>query len=199
MDLACPPAPCQLSSFCASPRPTTRERPGRDRVGQEHPLCFKAGPDATHVHRRPKPDVGEDRDFSRPEDRLSIRWMAEERVTPSQVSGLFAKAISAGDLEAAMSLWSPDAVIVSPDGSEVRGHAALSEHFSQLIASRTHLEIHVDDEVCTALGATAKTRMTMTVPAADGETVIEVEGQVVYVPGPGGLQILIDRLLPSAD
>ena len=125
--------------------------------------------------------------------------MAEGRVTPSQVSGLFAEAISAGDLEGALSLWSPAAVIVAPDGSEVRGHAALAERFGQLIASGTRLEIRVDEEICTALGAMAKTRMTMAVPAADGATVVEAEGRVVYVPGPGGLEILIDRLLPSAD
>lgn len=125
--------------------------------------------------------------------------MTEDRLTPSQVSGRFAEAISAGDLETALSLWSPAAVIVALDGSETRGHAALAERFSQLVASGTRLEIGVGEEVCTALGATAKTRMAMSVPAADGETVIEAEGQVVYVPGPGGLQILIDRLLLPAD
>lgn len=125
--------------------------------------------------------------------------MTEERVTPSQVSGLFAEAISAGDLEAALSLWSSAAVIVAPDGSEVRGHVALAERFSQLIASGTRLEIAVEEEICTELGATAKTRMTMTVPAPDGETMMEAKGQVFYVPGPGGLQILIDRLISLAD
>lgn len=125
--------------------------------------------------------------------------MAEERGTLGQVSGLFAEAINASDLDGALSLWSPAAVIVAVDGSETCGHAALSERFSQLIANGTRLEIRVCEEICTALGATAKTRMTMTTPAADGSTVIGAEGQVVYVPGPGGLQILIDRLLPPAN
>lgn len=125
--------------------------------------------------------------------------MAEERSTPGQVAALFAEAINAGDLDGALSLWSPAAVIVAPDGSESRGQAALSERFGQLIANGTHLEIHVREETCTALGATAKTRMTMTVPAADEARTVEIEGQVVYVPGPGGLQILIDRLLPPTD
>lgn len=125
--------------------------------------------------------------------------MAEERSRPGQVSRLFAEAINAGDLDGALSLWSPAAVIVAPDGSETRGHAALSERFGQLIANRTHLEIDVCEETCTALGATAKTRMTMTVPTTDETAAIQTEGRVVYVPGPGGLQILIDRLLPPAD
>jgi ketosteroid isomerase-like protein len=121
-----------------------------------------------------------------------------ERSAPGRASRLFAEAINAGDLDGALARWSPAGVIVAPDGSETRGHAALSERFAQLIASKARLEIRVCEEVCTALGATARTRMTMIVPSAAGTTAIEVEGQVVYVPGSDGLQILIDRLLSTA-
>jgi ketosteroid isomerase-like protein len=120
--------------------------------------------------------------------------LIEKRRTPAEVSHRFAEAINARDLEGALECWSPDAVIVSSDGSEVRGHDALAERFRQLIAVRTRLDISVSDEVCTELGASATTRMKMTVPTGDGPTAIEVAGVVVYVPGPGGLQIFIDQL-----
>ena len=51
-----------------------------------------------------------------------------------------AEAINAGDLDGALSLWSPRRHR-RRDGTETRGHAALSERFGQLIASGTHLKI----------------------------------------------------------
>jgi hypothetical protein len=89
-------------------------------------------------------------------------------------------------------------VIAGPDGSEVRGHAALSERFRKLIAVGAQLQISVSDEVSTELGANAATRMTMTVGTHDEPTVIEVAAVVTYVPGPSGLQILIDHFGPQA-
>jgi ketosteroid isomerase-like protein len=121
--------------------------------------------------------------------------VVEERRTPAEVSHRFAEAINVGDLEGAVECWSPVAVIATPDGSEVRGHAALTERFSGLIAAGAQLEISVSDEVCTELGATATTRMTMTVGTNDTPTAIEVAAVVAYVPGPSGLQILIDHLI----
>jgi ketosteroid isomerase-like protein len=114
--------------------------------------------------------------------------------TPAEVSRGFAEAINAGDLEGALACWSPAAVIVSPDGSEVRGHAALTERFRGLIEVGAQLQIAVSDEVCTELGATATTRMMMTVRASDGPTLTEVAGAVAYALGPAGLQILVDRV-----
>jgi ketosteroid isomerase-like protein len=108
--------------------------------------------------------------------------------TPAEVSRGFAEAINAGDLEGALACWSPAAVIVSPDGSEVRGHAALTERFRGLIGVGARLQVAVSDEVWNELGAT------MTVRASDGPAVTEVAGAVAYALGPAGLQILVDRL-----
>jgi hypothetical protein len=124
--------------------------------------------------------------------------VVEERRTPAEVSRRFAEAINAGDLEGALACWSPCAVIAGPYGAEVRGHAALSERFRELIAVGAQLQISVFDEVSTELGANATTRMTMTVGAPHEPTVIEVAAVVTYVPGPSGLQILIDHLSPQA-
>ena len=120
--------------------------------------------------------------------------VVEECRTPAEVSHRFAEAINAGDLDGALECWSPAAVIATPDGPEVRGHAALTERFRWLIAGGAQLQISVSDEVCTELGATATTRMTMTVRTNDKPTVIEAAAVVAYVPGPSGLQILIDHL-----
>jgi ketosteroid isomerase-like protein len=122
--------------------------------------------------------------------------VVEECRTPTEVSQRFADAINAGDLEGALECWSPAAVIATPDGSEVRGHAALTERFRGLIDSGARLQISVADEVCTEFGAVATTRMTMTVLANDEPRVVEAAAVVAYVPGTRGLQILIDHIKP---
>ena len=122
--------------------------------------------------------------------------MGNDHRTPAEVSHRFAEAINAGDLESALACWSPAAVIAAPGGSEVRGHAALTERFRALIAAGAQLQIVVLEEICSELGATAATRMTMTVPTNDEPTVTTVAADVTYVPGAGGLQILIDHIRP---
>jgi ketosteroid isomerase-like protein len=113
---------------------------------------------------------------------------------PAEVSHRFADAINAGDVEGALACWSPAGIIVAPDGSEVRGHAALTDRFRQLIAVGAQLQIFVSEEVCTELGATATTQMTMTIGTSGEPTTIESAAVVTYVPGPNGLQILIDHV-----
>lgn len=120
--------------------------------------------------------------------------MIDQRRTPAEVSHRFAEAITAGDIDGALECWSPAAVIVAPDGSEIRGHAALMERFRQLIAVGAQLQISVSGEARTQRGATAVTQMTMTVPTENEMTTIKTVGAVTYIPGVGGLQILVDRL-----
>jgi ketosteroid isomerase-like protein len=120
--------------------------------------------------------------------------VADERRTPSEVSHRFAEAINAGDLDGALACWSPSGVLVAQQEPQVRGHAELAERFRGLIALGAQLEIRVSDEICTEHGAMATTAMKMTVPTDGGTTVIEITATVLYVPGRGGLQILIDRL-----
>jgi len=122
--------------------------------------------------------------------------VVNERRTPAEVSQRFSQAINAGDLEGALACWSPAAVIAAPDGSEVRGHPALTERFRVLVAAGAQLQISVADEICSELGATATTQMTMTVSTSDQPTVTTVTADVTYVPGAGGLQILIDHIRP---
>jgi ketosteroid isomerase-like protein len=120
--------------------------------------------------------------------------VVDERRTPSEVSRRFADAINAGDLESALACWSPDGVLVAPHEPQVRGHPALGERFRELIAIGAQLEIAVSDEVCTEHGAMATTEMKLTIPNDGRAALVEITAVVLYVPRPGGLQILIDRL-----
>ncbi len=120
--------------------------------------------------------------------------MADERSTPSEVSRRFAEAINAGDLDGALACWSPAGVLVAPQEPQTRGRAELAERFRGLIALGARLDIRVCDEICTERGAMATTAMTMMVPGEDRPAVFEITATVLYVPGHGGLQILIDRL-----
>jgi ketosteroid isomerase-like protein len=121
-----------------------------------------------------------------------------DRRTPAEVSQRFAEAINAGDLESALACWSPAGVIAAPDGSEIRGHAALTERFQTLIAARAQLHISVSEEISSDLGTTAATLMTITIPNTNEPTITTIAGDVRYAPGEGGLQILIDRIrLPA--
>jgi ketosteroid isomerase-like protein len=126
-------------------------------------------------------------------DRLAS-IVVHERGTPSEVSHRFADAINAGDVESALACWSPAGVLAAADEPQVRGHAALGQRFRELIAIGAQLEIAVSDEVCTEHGAMATTEMKMTIPTDGRAAVLEIAAVVLYVPGPGGLQILIDRL-----
>jgi ketosteroid isomerase-like protein len=124
--------------------------------------------------------------------------VVDERRTPSEVSHRFAEAINAGDLRKALTCWSPAGVLVEPEGHHVRGHPQLAERFQGLITIGAQLKISVSDEVCTEHGAMATTEMQMTIPGDGREAVVEIKAVVLYVPGAGGLQILIDRLTARA-
>jgi ketosteroid isomerase-like protein len=126
----------------------------------------------------------------------TLALVIDQRRTPAEVSRRFAQAITSGDLDGALACWSPAAVIVTPDGSEIRGHAALTERFRRLIAVGAQLKISVSHEVYTERGATAVTQMTISVPTESEMTTAKTVGAVTYAPGIGGLQILVDRLGP---
>jgi ketosteroid isomerase-like protein len=53
------------------------------------------------------------------------------------------RALCEGDLEAAISCFSPDACLVAPDGTEVHGTAAIRSRLAGLIESRAEVEIEL--------------------------------------------------------
>jgi ketosteroid isomerase-like protein len=53
------------------------------------------------------------------------------------------RALCEGDLEAALSCFSPDACLVAPDGTEVHGTAAIRSRLAGLIESRAEVEVEL--------------------------------------------------------
>lgn len=54
----------------------------------------------------------------------------------------FARSMLAGDSIGAASLFSSDASLITPDGTEIRGRAGIAQILDQISASRQPLEIH---------------------------------------------------------
>src|SRR5262245_61465554 len=55
---------------------------------------------------------------------------------PEEVHRLFSEAFNAGDLNAIMSLYEPDAVLVPQPGQTVRGHAAIRQALVSFLAMK---------------------------------------------------------------
>ena len=63
--------------------------------------------------------------------------------SPSEVAEALAEAINAGDTDAARELWSEDAIVVAPDGSQTVGREAIGRILEQLVASETTIRIEL--------------------------------------------------------
>lgn len=59
---------------------------------------------------------------------------------PSELHGLFTAAINAADLDALVSLYETDSVVVHLDGSELSGEPALRAMFTELLGAIKHIE-----------------------------------------------------------
>src|SRR6185312_3394123 len=64
---------------------------------------------------------------------------------PEALAEAFAAAISAGDVPAAVELWTDDATIVQPDGETVRGKPAVAAALQALVENGVRLEIDVSN------------------------------------------------------
>jgi uncharacterized protein (TIGR02246 family) len=60
---------------------------------------------------------------------------------PEQLHTLFARHASAGDIDAALSLYEPDAVFVTPEGQHAVGTAAIRKQLHPILAMKPHLEM----------------------------------------------------------
>jgi uncharacterized protein (TIGR02246 family) len=84
--------------------------------------------------------------------------------SPQEISEAFAAAINAGDVRAALELWSEDAAIVGPDGHTVRGRAAIEGVLHTLIGNGTTVEIEVSQLIATGDAAIATGELRMRLP-----------------------------------
>ena len=70
---------------------------------------------------------------------LGERFLA----TPRLACEALAKAISRGELEAALACFAPGACLVGPDGSSAQGEVAIGARLAELIASGARIEIEL--------------------------------------------------------
>jgi uncharacterized protein (TIGR02246 family) len=99
---------------------------------------------------------------------------------PEDIPRLFTEAFNAGDLNAVMSLYEPDAILVPQPGQIVRGQAAIREALKGYLALKPRLTLQFDK----ALGSTdivlLISKWTLKGTGPDGSTV-EMAGQATDV------------------
>jgi len=61
--------------------------------------------------------------------------------TPEDVDRLFAEALNAGNLDALVALYEPDASLTPSPGTQVRGHAAIREALSRFVAAKPRMDL----------------------------------------------------------
>jgi uncharacterized protein (TIGR02246 family) len=61
-------------------------------------------------------------------------------MNPEDITRRFVDAVNAGDVEALVALYEPDAVIAYPPGELTVGHAAIRALYEQMLAARPHFE-----------------------------------------------------------
>lgn len=100
--------------------------------------------------------------------------------TPEEVDRLFAEALNAGNVDALVSLYEPEASLAPAPGKQVTGHAAIREALSQFVTAKPRMDLSarvVAQSRDLAL-VTARWKLAMTGP--DGKPQ-EVAGQSVEV------------------
>jgi uncharacterized protein (TIGR02246 family) len=88
--------------------------------------------------------------------------------SPDAVARALATAINAGDVQGARELWSEDAIVIAPDGSQTRGREAVVEILEGLVASGTRIGIDLRAIHATEQTAVATGTLTLTAPGVDG-------------------------------
>jgi len=63
--------------------------------------------------------------------------------TPEECDALFAQHVQAGELDALVALYEPNAALVQQDGSAATGHAAIREGLAGFVALRPSLRMNV--------------------------------------------------------
>jgi uncharacterized protein (TIGR02246 family) len=103
-----------------------------------------------------------------------------QALIPADVDRLFARALSAGDVDAALALYAEDACYVSSDGSTARGHAEIRAVLEDLVALRATLDCYDIDVVENGDTAVLRARWSFAGIERDG-TAFETRGRSVEV------------------
>ena len=115
--------------------------------------------------------------------------------TPADCDIQLTQAVNAGDLEAAVSLYEPEATFVSEPGKTVTGLSAIREVMTEFIASNPTLTIEVPFVAQSGDTAMLHSQWTMKGTDADGKA-IDMEGkgvEIVRRQADGTWKFLIDN------
>jgi uncharacterized protein (TIGR02246 family) len=104
--------------------------------------------------------------------------------TPEDVSAAFAAALNAGDVPAALELWSEEATMVAPSGQAVRGRDAIAGILETLVGNGTSVEIELSSLI--AAGDTAIATGELRMRARGQQEVQTATSVVVYSRGGDG-------------
>lgn len=100
--------------------------------------------------------------------------------SPRAVHELFANAFASGDLEAVISLYEPDAILVPQPGHVVRGHAAIREALRGFLAITRRFTLQFGNAFETSDIALLCSKWTLTGADPAGNSV-ELAGQTADV------------------
>ncbi len=101
--------------------------------------------------------------------------------SPREVSEAFAAAINAGEISAAVELWSDDAALVAIDGTKIQGREAIKQALERLVANSTRVEIELKRIYQTDLAALGTGTLTLRSTGSDGEEITHhADSIVVY-------------------
>lgn len=108
--------------------------------------------------------------------------------SPREVAQALAEAISGGDAQGARELWSEDAIVIAPDGSQTVGREAIGRILEQLVASETTMRIELHTIHATQGTAVALGTLTLIAPSLEGGPPLISRGDslVIYTRGSNG-------------
>lgn len=105
----------------------------------------------------------------------------------------FAAAVNAGEIQAAVELWTDDATIVRPDGETVRGKPAVAAALQALVDNNVRMELDVSNVFVGGDVAIVAGSLTLNGINGAEEPFNESSSSiVVYIRGADGWRIAID-------
>jgi len=113
--------------------------------------------------------------------------------TPGELAATFAAAINAGEVQAAVELWTDDATIVQPDGDTLRGKPAVAAALQMLVDNSVRMEIDVSNVFVGGDVAIVAGALTLNGTNGAKEPFAQRSSSVVvYIRGADGWRIAID-------
>jgi uncharacterized protein (TIGR02246 family) len=122
-----------------------------------------------------------------------LGMMQDTLDSPADVSNVFVQAINAGNVQRAVDLYREDAVLLSPDGSEARGAAAIRQLLENVISMEVEMTSEVRSVVVVGDFAVAAEDWTMRLHTLDSQP-SEQRGRstVCFARGADGWRFVID-------